>query len=83
MSTAIVSPSKLQQLRELEQYAYQVAHYILQDESLAEEAAKKALVEICLASKRLEGTAEELRCLIKKLTIKASIKAAGTVSVHR
>lgn len=83
MSRAILTPCKLQQLKGIEQYAYQVAHFILQDAFLAEEAAKAALLQLCLAHKPFEGTAEELQCLAKKLTISASIKAAGSVSISR
>lgn len=80
MSAALLSYSELQQLREVEPYAYQVAHYILQDEWLAEEAAKMALLALSHAHKPFEGSAEELRCLTRKLTISASIKAASSVS---
>jgi hypothetical protein len=68
---------KLQRLRGLEHYAYQVAHFILQDEVQAEEAAKAALLEISHVDKQLEGSAEELRILTKKLTIRASITIAS------
>jgi hypothetical protein len=77
MSRAILSPSKLKQLRGIEQYTYQVAHYILQDECLAEEAAKEALLEISSMEPLMKGSTEELHCLVKKLTISASIKVAA------
>jgi len=77
MSTAILSPCKLEQLRGVEHYAYQVAHYILQDEYLAEEAAKAALLEISTTSWLMEEAPKELRCHVKKMTISASLKVAA------
>ncbi|MGM0885110.1 MAG: hypothetical protein ACQEXQ_29215 [Bacillota bacterium] len=71
---------KLQRLRGLEHYAYQVAHFILQDEVLAAEAAKAALLEISHAGQQLEGSEEELRIRTKKITIKASITIALSAS---
>ncbi|RCW47412.1 hypothetical protein [Paenibacillus prosopidis] len=70
----------LQRLRGLEHYAYQVAHFILQDEVLAAEAAKAALLEISKADKQLEGSAEELRIRTKRITISASITIARSAS---
>lgn len=71
---------KLQRLRGLEHYAYQVAHFILQDEALAAEAAKAALLEISRTGSQLEGPAEELRIRTKKITISASITIARLAS---
>lgn len=74
---------KLQLLRGLEHYTYQVAHFILQDEVLAAEAAKAALLEISQADQQLEGSEEELRIRTKKITIKASITIARSASSIR
>lgn len=68
----------LQRLRELELYAYQVAHFLLKNERLAEEAAKAALLEISRTDKLVEAPAEELRVRMKKQAISASLVLAGT-----
>jgi hypothetical protein len=72
---------KLQQLRGLEHYAYQVAHFILQNECLALEAAKAALIELSRMGAQFMGSEEELRGLAKKVTINASIQIARTASI--
>ncbi|MCA0754283.1 hypothetical protein KP806_04430 [Paenibacillus sp. N4] len=68
----------LQRLRELELYAYQVAHFLLKNDRLAEEAAKAALLEISRTDKLAETPAEELRLRMRKQTIRASLHLAGT-----
>lgn len=81
MRAATLLVHKLERLREQEHYAYQVAHFILQDEILAAEAAKAALLEISRADKQLEGSPEELRIQMKKITISASITIARSASI--
>ncbi len=80
MRASTLPDHKIQRLRGLEHYAYQVAHFILQDEVLAAEAAKAALLEISRADNQLEGPAEELRIRTKKITISASITIARSAS---
>ncbi|WP_169090356.1 hypothetical protein [Paenibacillus sp. PL91] len=81
MSAALLRDHKLQRLRGLEQFAYQVAHFILQDEVLAAEAAKAALLELSRMEKPLAGSEEDLRSHAKKVTMNASIKIARTASI--
>lgn len=81
MRAATLLVHKLELLREQEHYVYQVAHFILQDEVLAAEAAKAALLKISRADKQLEGSPEELRTQIKKITISASITIARSASI--
>ncbi|MGM0883725.1 MAG: hypothetical protein ACQEXQ_22160 [Bacillota bacterium] len=69
MRATILIHQKIRRIRGLEQYAYQVAHFILQDEVLAAEAAKAALLELSQVDKLLEESVEELRSRTKKLTI--------------
>lgn len=76
MRASTLPDHKIQRLRSLEPYAYQVAHFILQDEALAAEAAKAALLEISRADNPFEGSAEELRIRTKGITIRASITIA-------
>lgn len=80
MRETIVIHQKIQRIRGLEQYAYQVAHFILQDEILAAEAAKAALLQLSQVDKLLEESAEGLRSRTKKLTISASITIASLAS---
>lgn len=80
MRTSALLNQRVQRLRRLEHYAYQVAHFILQDEALAAEAAKAALLEISRADNQLEGSAEELRIRTKRITISASITIARSAS---
>jgi hypothetical protein len=81
MRANLLRDHKLQRLRELEQFAYQVAHFILQDEVLAAEAAKAALLEISRMVTPFAGSEEELRRHAKKVTMSASIKIARTASI--
>lgn len=46
MKPVLCINSKIETLRKLETYAFQVAYYILQDECLAIEATKYALLEL-------------------------------------
>ncbi|HTG68640.1 MAG TPA: hypothetical protein VL921_05220 [Candidatus Udaeobacter sp.] len=80
MRAATLLEQKLQRLRGLEHYTYQVAHFILQDEALAAEAAKAALLEISRADNPLEASAEELRIRAKRIIIGASIAIARSAS---
>ncbi|OMF24141.1 hypothetical protein BK133_23270 [Paenibacillus sp. FSL H8-0548] len=79
MRAAISLHQKIVILRGLEQYAYQIAHYILQDEALAAKAAKSALIEISQEEALLEETAEKLRVRTKKLTIRASLVSNAAI----
>ncbi|WP_028608711.1 hypothetical protein [Paenibacillus harenae] len=83
MKAAIHSSPVVQILRRLEPYAYQVAYFILQDGTRAEEAAKAALIELSRSGKLSELTREELRSRTKKLTISASLALAGSASKIR
>ncbi|MBD2871357.1 hypothetical protein [Paenibacillus arenilitoris] len=72
-----VSPEKVEMLRRLEPYAYQVAYFMLQDGRLAEEAAKAALLEIGSLGGLADEPAEALRGRTKKAAIKVSLAAAA------
>ncbi len=80
MKATTLLDRKLQLVRGIEHYTYQVAHFILQDEVLAAEAAKAALLEISQFDQQLEGSVEELRNRTKKITINASITIAISAS---
>jgi len=82
MSATIYKHEKVNVLRELEEYAYQVTHFILQDGAMAEEAAKIALIDIYREGILLEASKEELCSQIKRLTIKASITIACQSHFH-
>ncbi|CAM4326716.1 hypothetical protein PAEN110709_08560 [Paenibacillus endophyticus] len=73
MTNAISFQQRLQKLRALEPYAYQVAHYLLQDDAAAAEASQTALLEISQQDSFQTETPEQLRSLMKKLVIRTSL----------
>ncbi|MDQ0063700.1 hypothetical protein [Paenibacillus harenae] len=77
---AIAVRQKIDLLREQELYAYQIAYYILQNQRLAEEAAKTALIELSRGCLLLKEPTEELRTSVKRLTVHASLALAGAAS---
>lgn len=78
---AIAFRQKIDLLREQELYTYQIAYYILQNQTLAEEAAKTALIELSRENILLKEFSEELRKKVKRLTVQASLALAGSASV--
>lgn len=76
MRVAIAVRQKIDLLREHELYVYQIAYFILQNQQLAEEAAKRALIEISRTARLPEEPDNELRDRIKRLTVSASLALA-------
>ncbi|WP_372660960.1 hypothetical protein [Cohnella sp.] len=64
--------ARIETLRRLEDFCYQVAHYILCDDGLAAEAAKRALLEAGRTPAFLAGAAEAQRELMKRFAVKHS-----------
>lgn len=74
MKPAICMKSKVETLKKLETYAFQVAYYILQDEYLAIEATKYALLEVFKEDDGFYRKALPVqRDIMKKIMIKQSI----------
>jgi len=78
-SPAAVRAEIVGRLRELEEFAYSVAHYLLEDAALAAEATRAALLEAALDAKRLVGeplpaSRERIRKLAARKAIALSAK---------
>lgn len=73
MTNVFSFQQRLQKLRALEPYAYQVAHYLLQDDAAAAAASQSALLEISQQEAFLIETPEQLRSRMKKLVIRISL----------
>ncbi|QMV39919.1 hypothetical protein [Cohnella cholangitidis] len=66
--------SKIEVLRSLEVYGYQIAYLILQDENLAIDATKAGLIEVGLNDDIYQESPERQRAFFKKTIIKKSIE---------
>lgn len=66
--------SKIEVLRSLEVYGYQIAYSILQDEDLAIDATKAGLIEVGLNDDIYQESPEHQRAFFKKTIIKKSIE---------
>lgn len=73
MQSSICLNTKIECLREHEIYVYQIAFYILQNEELAIEATKKALLEISKNDHFYRTPQPDQRGMIRKLIIRKSI----------
>lgn len=74
MELVICLNRKIEILRRIEAYGYQVAHYILQDEELAIEATKSVLLEVSRDSVFLSNSLNEQRIRMKQMIIRSSIR---------
>jgi hypothetical protein len=65
-------------LRTLETYAYQVAYYVLDDEDLAIDATKNALLELSRDGHFFTQSPTTQDVILRKTVMKQSIKARQT-----
>lgn len=75
MAFAVTSlqEKEIEALKRLEGFSFQVAMYLLGDEMLAAEAAKRSLLEAARTSAFLSGRADEQREMIKRFAAKHAI----------
>lgn len=64
---------KVEILRRLETFSYQVAYFILEDEGLAIDATKRALIEVSLNADFYRQSLSNQRETLRKLTIRQSL----------
>lgn len=68
---------KIGLLRELEQYGYRIAHYLLRDEGAAVQATAMALEELYrddLFHDKLDACVEEWKSIMKKVTLRKALE---------
>lgn len=73
LATAAFPKNRVEVLQRLEVFSYQIAFYLLGDEGLAAEAAKRALLEAGLTTAFLAETADVQREMMKRYSIKHSL----------
>ncbi|QHW30387.1 hypothetical protein GZH47_05700 [Paenibacillus rhizovicinus] len=64
-------------LRNEEQYCYQVAHYVLGNDSDAAAASEQALLALARDPQFMTAAAEERRSMAKKASIACAMRRAG------
>lgn len=73
MLTTLCLEQKIEMLKMVERYGYQVAHYVLEDDHLAMEATKLALLEVSQNAEFYRGEQLNQRSIIKKAIIRQAI----------
>jgi hypothetical protein len=71
---------KVETLRSLESLCYRIAYYLLQDESLAVNAAKKALLDLGRKPEFFRMTSSVQQELTKQVTIRSSFQVKCSTS---
>jgi hypothetical protein len=74
MYARTVFKEKVKTLRSLENFCYQIAYYLLQDETLAVDAAKNALLDLGQKPEFFRMTSSVQQELTKKVTIRSSFQ---------
>ena len=75
--------SKADVLRQYEAYGYQIAYYLLENESMAAEAAISALKELAMEETFFRQPSATRQQLAKKAFMKHAVKAKATAMNER